>query len=68
MRALKLATAHTPIPEDAIRFRAYELYAQAGMTQGRAVDDWLAAEAELLNSDSRNAADLGSEIKRRKQQ
>ena len=66
MRASKLATAQTPMPEDAIRLRAYELYAQGGMAPGRAVDDWLAAEAELLNGESRTAADLGSEIKRRK--
>ena len=37
-----------PMLEHAIRLRAYELYAQRGMAQGHAGDDWLAAESELL--------------------
>ncbi len=37
-----------PRLEHAIRLRAYDLYAQRGMAEGRAVDDWLAAEAELV--------------------
>jgi hypothetical protein len=64
VRASKLVTTQTPMAEDAIRFRAYELYAQGGMAPGGAVDDWLAAEAELR--ESRTAADLPSEIKGRK--
>ncbi|MGB8770291.1 MAG: DUF2934 domain-containing protein [Candidatus Korobacteraceae bacterium] len=35
------------VNEDAIRKRAYELYEQRGWLDGHAVDDWLAAEAEL---------------------
>jgi Protein of unknown function (DUF2934) len=36
--------------EHAIRLRAYELYAQRGTAEGHAVQDWLQAEAELLDS------------------
>ena len=35
------------VTEDAIRERAFELYEQHGRTDGQAVEDWLAAEAEL---------------------
>jgi Protein of unknown function (DUF2934) len=41
-----------PILENAIRQRAYELYEQRGKIQGHAVDDWLKAEAELVNGHS----------------
>jgi hypothetical protein len=46
----KLSTANPPEPilEQAIRHRAYELYARRGMTHGHDVDDWLQAEAELV--------------------
>jgi hypothetical protein len=47
-----------PMLEHAIRLRAHELYVQRGRAEGHAVDDWLAAEAELLyghsTSDSNN--------------
>ncbi|MBZ5568858.1 MAG: DUF2934 domain-containing protein [Acidobacteriia bacterium] len=36
--------------EEKIRFRAYELYLHRGADHGRALDDWLQAEAELLRS------------------
>jgi hypothetical protein len=39
-----------PMLEHTIRLRAYELYAQRGMAQGHAVQDWLEAEAQLLSS------------------
>jgi Protein of unknown function (DUF2934) len=44
---LSKITAPEPMLEHAIRLRAYELYAERGMAEGHAVDDWLAAEAEL---------------------
>jgi hypothetical protein len=47
---LSKATPPEPILEHAIRLRAYELYAQRGMVEGNAVQDWLEAEAELLYS------------------
>jgi len=50
--------------DDAIRLRAYELYAQRGMAVGNAVQDGLEAEAELLHSHSTTAADLNQELKR----
>jgi DUF2934 family protein len=53
-----------PMLEHAIRLRAYELYAQRGMAQGHAVQDWLEAESELLYSHSTTAADLNQELKR----
>ena len=49
--------------EHAIRLRAYDLYAQRGMVEGHAVQDWLEAEAELLYSHSTTAADLNQELK-----
>jgi hypothetical protein len=41
-----------PMLEHAIRQRAYELYLERGMRHGHAVDDWLKAEAELVNGHS----------------
>lgn len=35
------------VTEEAIRERAYELYEQRGRLDGHALDDWLAAEAEV---------------------
>jgi hypothetical protein len=46
-----------PMLEHATRLRAYELYAQRGMAEGHAVEDWLAAEAELLDGYYTTAAD-----------
>jgi hypothetical protein len=34
-----------PMLEHTIRLRAYELYAQRGMAEGHAVQDWLQAES-----------------------
>jgi hypothetical protein len=39
-----------PMLEHAIRLRAYDLFAQRGMVEGHAAQDWLEAEAELLYS------------------
>lgn len=36
-----------PSREDLIRRRAFDLYERNGCVDGRALDDWLAAEAEL---------------------
>ena len=40
--------------QDQIRERAYRLYLERGCQDGRALDDWLTAEMELLvdNADS----------------
>ena len=37
----------SPVPEQAIRERAYELYEQRGRQDGLAEEDWLKAELEL---------------------
>ena len=39
--------AAASVTEEAIRQRAYQLYEQRGRVDGHAVEDWLAAEAEL---------------------
>jgi hypothetical protein len=39
--------AASSVTEETIRERAYELYEQRGRQDGHAVEDWLAAEAEL---------------------
>jgi Protein of unknown function (DUF2934) len=41
------ATPPEAMLEHAIRLRAYHLYAQRGMAEGHAVQDWLEAEDEL---------------------
>jgi len=42
--------------EGRIRLRAYELYEQRGRRDGHALDDWLQAEAELMERKSFRAA------------
>jgi hypothetical protein len=38
-----------PMLEHEIRLRAYDLYQQRGRMDGQALDDWLQAEAEVLD-------------------
>jgi hypothetical protein len=57
---LSKTTPPEPMLEHAIRLRAYELYAQRGMTEGHAVYDWLAAEAEFLCGPSTTVANLSA--------
>jgi DUF2934 family protein len=46
-----------PIPEDAVRRRAQQMFEQRGRIPGHEVEDWLRAEAELRReSASRNSA------------
>jgi len=56
---LSKSTPPEPMLEHAIRLRAYELYVQRGMAEGHAVDDWLAAEAELLYGHSTSDSNPG---------
>jgi hypothetical protein len=44
------------ILEDQIRSRAYELYEERGKKDGRDLDDWLRAEADLTSRQHRSAA------------
>jgi len=37
----------TPLPEEGIRRRAYEIYLERGDQPGSPLDDWLQAEREL---------------------
>ena len=42
-------TVYPSVSEEQIRRRAYELYTQRGGGDGRHVEDWFRAEAELLS-------------------
>ncbi len=42
--------------QEQIRHRAYELYEQRGGEDGRELDDWLQAEAEVSQSMEKRAA------------
>ena len=42
--------------EERIRLRAYELYEQRGRRDGHALEDWLQAEAELMERKALRAA------------
>ena len=44
------ATQPEPMLEQSIRQRAYELYVERGMVHGHALEDWLQAEAELVQA------------------
>lgn len=48
-----------PSREDLIRRRAYDLYQRNGCVDGHALDDWLAAEAELNREVIEGASPLG---------
>jgi len=41
---------------EAVRRRAFEIYQERGMSDGLDVEDWLQAEAELMESDRSRAA------------
>jgi hypothetical protein len=45
--------------ESQIRIRAYELYEQRGKGEGREIDDWLEAEAELVRQKAKAAVAAG---------
>lgn len=49
----QVSRTHSPqkksrIPEDRIRFRAYELFLERGESPGADLEDWLRAERELM--------------------
>lgn len=58
--SVELATAHATTTEqkreDQIRTRAYELYEQRGREDGHDQEDWLRAEAEIIEKAMRTAA------------
>ncbi len=51
-RSATVPPASVPV-EDQIRLRAYELYEERGREDGRDIDDWLRAEAEVVRKRSR---------------
>jgi hypothetical protein len=42
--------------QEAVRLRAYEIYEQRGRVGGSEIEDWLQAEAEILDNQSRRRA------------
>jgi Protein of unknown function (DUF2934) len=71
MKSITVPTVSKTTPPEsmlghAIRLRTHELYAQRGMAEGNAVQDWPEAEAELLDSHSTTAADFNQELKRQR--
>ena len=50
------ATDPHPNLEEEVRHRAYELYEQRGRQNGRDLDDWLQAEAEVTGTASKDTA------------
>ena len=46
----------TAFLEEDVRRRAYELYEKRGRKDGHEVDDWLRAEAELIEAAAKAAA------------
>ena len=63
-RKKELITVETTAPtteatneiQEQIRHRAYELYEQRGGVEGRELDNWLQAEAEVTQSLEKRAA------------
>jgi hypothetical protein len=53
---LEMALQSSTDPKRLSAERAYELYEQRGRQDGHAVEDWLAAEAELMNIKGKGAA------------
>ncbi len=65
--AASAAPAHSAKPagqspdlQQAIRARAYEIYAQRGYAHGHDIDDWLRAEVEVLSRFGMQAAHAGN--------
>ncbi len=57
MKAVTFPDATTrsaePMVEHEIRLRAYEIFEERGGTEGRALEDWLQAEAEVQRRSQR---------------
>jgi len=48
------------LTEDSIRTRAYQLFEERGYEHGHDLEDWLAAEAELIGKKPSARADQGT--------
>jgi hypothetical protein len=55
-KTLKMTGTQPQNLEAEIRRRAYELYEERGREDGRDFEDWLRAEEELTNKNSRTVA------------
>ena len=53
------AEVNRDVPHDEIAKRAYQHYCDRGCAPGGDVDDWLAAERELLDQDPEDATTAG---------
>lgn len=53
-----------PSREDLIRRRAFDLYQRQGCIDGRALDDWLAAESELGREILEGDSPMGDTVER----
>jgi hypothetical protein len=53
-----------PKRDELIRRRAYEFYERRGRVFGHAMDDWLAAEAEVCRAGSEDAAATKNVVER----
>ena len=51
--------------EEQIRVRAYELFQKRGGDHGRALDDWIQAEAEFLHQSNRAPAPRSTTSRRK---
>jgi Protein of unknown function (DUF2934) len=63
MKRTRIPPSAPPEPQEApgdleekIRRRAYEWYQQRGRVEGHALDDWLQAEAEILEIKAKRTA------------
>ncbi len=54
--SMKQPAEFTPLVQDEIRRRAYELYEQRGREGGRDLEDWLRAESELRQKAAKTVA------------
>lgn len=50
------SSVHPGDLQEAIRIRAYQIYEQRGRAGGSEIEDWLQAEAELLDNQGRRRA------------
>lgn len=56
MKTTPPTSSKDEFPEDLIRRCAYELWEQRGREDGHELEDWLQAESEVLEAQTRKAA------------
>ena len=55
-RPSAISSSSSPDLHEAVRRRAYQIYEQRGMAGGSEIEDWLQAEAELLDTEGQEKA------------